>query len=93
MKSFTGRPNTHAAGDNLVSGLGVMGIRVQIAIVARLVCDETLDGLHTNLCPTVAVGEATLYESVVYTPIDRKTRVAVAVYSGLSSVEISSGMP
>jgi hypothetical protein len=32
-------------------------VRVQFALVARVVCDETLDGLHTYLCPPVGVGE------------------------------------
>jgi hypothetical protein len=37
--------------------IALKGICVQVALVAWVVCDETLGGLHTNLCPTVAVGE------------------------------------
>ena len=63
MMSLTGRPNTLEAADNLMSGSGVLedcalkGVCVQITLVARIVCNQTLDGFHSDLCPAIAVRE------------------------------------
>ncbi len=66
MKSLIGRPNTHIAGDNFVSGSGVFRywriarwtpICIEFPIGTSVVGYEAFDGLHTDFSSAIAMRE------------------------------------
>ena len=44
-------------GVTVLQDCALKGVRVQFTLVARVVCNQTLDCFHTDLCPAIAVRE------------------------------------
>ena len=62
MKSLIGRPNTHIAGDNFVSGSiledrALDPICIEFPIGTSVVGYEAFDGLHTDFSSAIAMRE------------------------------------
>lgn len=82
MRSLTGLPKTHMAGDSFVVGSGVFlycrtarwnasELRSPLAVTLP---EQPFDCLHSHLCPAVAVWECDRAEAVMYAPVVEELR-------------------